>query len=124
MARDFGGVIVKQAIALAYASPNDYGCILDQLHLIVFYGCPHLCAGKMDMEDQFVRLLQLDTTYYSPGLLRFARTLTDLTVDINEAFYQTGALSHLRVVNVFSKAASIADRVSYLSSKKCHVLSG
>ncbi|KAJ5520200.1 hypothetical protein N7463_000653 [Penicillium fimorum] len=88
MAQDFGGILVKKAIALAYDNPSLNARFLRQISTM------------------------LNTTHYSSGILRLAQTLTDLTIDVNAEFYNTAALVHIRVGNVFSKAATIADRGS------------
>ncbi|KAJ5372520.1 ankyrin repeat-containing domain protein [Penicillium concentricum] len=99
IAQDFGGILAKKAIALAYDNPSLNDRFLRQIYaMVTMPPPPFMYTGRL--------------TLVSSGILQLAQTLTDLTIDVNAEFYHTVALVNMRVANVFSKAAAITDRSS------------
>ncbi|KAL8349785.1 hypothetical protein RB598_005240 [Gaeumannomyces tritici] len=110
VAHDIGGIIVKEALALASRRTSQFSHIRSATRLLVFLGCPHRCTSVEDMENSMTRLLFLAENH-TVGISQAARRIAQSVIAANRAFLQTNLLARATVVNMFSTKANLNEQV-------------
>ncbi|KAJ3525632.1 hypothetical protein NM208_g11555 [Fusarium decemcellulare] len=103
LSHDLGGLIVKAAMDLATRHESKYADILHCTRTLVFCGYPHRYETRGFLEESISRLLiQLHNRPYRGDITRVVQSLTDATVELNDAFIHTRLLTQVNLVNVVS----------------------
>ncbi|KAM0419066.1 hypothetical protein ACHAPT_012005 [Fusarium lateritium] len=103
LSHDLGGLIVKAAMVLAARYESKYADILHCTRSLVFFGYPHRYETRGVLEEGISRLLTpMQYRPYPEHLLRITKSLSQIVIEVNDAFIQTPLLTQAILVNVVS----------------------
>ncbi|KAF5012795.1 hypothetical protein FDECE_1157, partial [Fusarium decemcellulare] len=91
------------AMDVATRHESKYADILHCTRTLVFFGYPHRYETRGFLEESISRLLiQLPNRPYKGDMTRVVQSLTDATIELNDAFIHTRLLTQANLVNVVS----------------------
>ncbi|RTE84217.1 hypothetical protein BHE90_001268 [Fusarium euwallaceae] len=103
LSHDLGGLLVKAAMVLATRHENKYADILHCTRSLAFFGYPHRYETRGFLEEGIARLLSpMQYRPYVGNLWRTTKSLTEIVIEVNDAFLQTRLLTQAHLVNVIS----------------------
>ncbi|KAK0654316.1 ankyrin-3 [Cercophora samala] len=104
IAHDLGGIILKDALVTAAATPASWPGIADMSRVLVFLACPHRSDDALDMEDRLAHFVfseydsQISQIRPSAACIR---GLATAAIDINSQFVASKIPLRNRVVSVY-----------------------
>ncbi|KAK4444208.1 ankyrin repeat-containing domain protein [Podospora aff. communis PSN243] len=101
---DFGGMVVKEALALASLDPARWADIFGMARILFFHNCPHRCRSVDDMRKRLASLhfvdhqagRMSDDRARVPDTYRMAQTV----LDVNASFIESKVLLHAYPVSI------------------------
>ncbi|KAH7271898.1 hypothetical protein MRS44_004360 [Fusarium solani] len=103
---DIGGIIVKDALALAALEGYRWRDISEMSRLVVFLGCPHRSFNKIDMEDRLTRFFFTSYVHNDSKVRPSVSSISGLAnavIEINGLFAESKVPLRSRVISLYSE---------------------
>ncbi|KAI0177011.1 ankyrin repeat-containing domain protein [Pestalotiopsis sp. NC0098] len=99
---ELGGMIIKEAIAIAALDRNQHQDIIDSTELFIFLDCIHFTATQFEIVNKVAQWISRATEPQSPVLLQSIDTLGASVSEINETFLETKLPQYTETISIRS----------------------
>ncbi|KAK3359599.1 ankyrin repeat-containing domain protein [Lasiosphaeria hispida] len=101
-AHDIGATVIKEALNIAAFGNVRYQAVYFCLQGLVFFGCPHRCESVGSLRESFLRLFDMVQRTPSRYPIELAKSLAQVTTEINYDFLDTKLQFQTRSIGVYT----------------------